>query len=155
MEIHEVVRSQYLAALAMLKQAILGCPEDMWDDPQDNDAVWFKAYHALYYAHLYLQRTRGDFVRWRKHTKPHSSAPLPKDEALDYLGFVEEEVARRIPITDFEGESGFHGFHMNKLELQFVNIRHIQQHTGELYERLGARAGATLNWAEKRHGRRK
>jgi hypothetical protein len=155
MEIHEIIQSQYLAALAMLKQAILRCPEDMWNDPQDNDAVWFKVYHALYYAHLYLQRTREDFVRWRKHSKPVSSAPLPKEEALDYLRFVEEEVARRIRITDLEGESGFHGFHMNKLELQIANIRHIQQHTGELYERLGARAGAKLSWAEKRHGRRK
>jgi hypothetical protein len=155
MKIYEVLQSQYLAALAMLKHAIVKCPEDVWDDPQDKDAFWFKAYHALYYAHLYLQPTRGDFVRWKNHTKPESSAPLPKGEVLHYLRFVEEEVARRIPTTDLDGESGFHGFRMNKLELQFVNIRHIQQHAGELYERLGSRAGAKLQWAEKRHGPKK
>jgi hypothetical protein len=36
--------------------------------------------------------------------------------------------------------------------LQFVNIRHIQQHTGELYERLGTRRNMKLDWAERRHG---
>jgi hypothetical protein len=32
------------------------------------------------------------------------------------------------------------------LELQFYTIRHIQQHTGELMERLGSRADLEINW---------
>jgi len=155
MNIQKVIQSQYLSALAMLKQAIVKCPRAMWDAPQDKDQFWFKAYHTLYYAHLYLQATRQDFVRWRKHSKPVSSAPLSKEEVLEYLAFVEQEVARRIPVTDLEAESGFHGFHMDKLELQFVNIRHIQQHTGELYERLGAHRNIKLDWAEHRHREKK
>ena len=150
MNIHEVIQSQYLSALAMLKQAIVKCPQDMWAASQDKDKCWFIAYHALYYAHLYLQASRQDFARWRKHSKPVSSAPLSKEEVLEYLAFVEQEVARRVPVTDFEAESGFHGINVDKLELQFVNIRHIQQHTGELYERLGARRNIKLGWAERR-----
>ncbi len=155
MNIQRVIQSQYLSALAMLKQAIIKCPLAMWDAPQDKDRSWFKAYHALYYAHLYLQPTRDDFVRWRGHGKPGSSPPLPKEEVLDYLAFVEQEVIRRVPVTDLEAESGFHGIRVDKLELQFVNIRHIQQHTGELYERLGARRNVKLDWAERRHGPRR
>jgi len=151
MEIQRVIQSQYLAALAMLKQAIAKCPQDMWDAPQDKDRCWFTAYHALYYAHLYLQPARKDFVRWRGHGKPASSSPLSKEEVLDYLAFVEQEVIRRVPVTDLEADSGFHGILVDKLELQFVNIRHIQQHTGELYERLGARKNIKLDWAERRH----
>jgi hypothetical protein len=151
MDIHRAIQSQYLSALAMLRQAIVKCPEDMWDAPQDKDKSWFKAYHALYYAHLYLQPTRKEFVRWRGHGKPVTSSPLSKEEALDYLAFVEQEVVRRVPATDLEGESGFHGIRVDKLELQLVNIRHIQQHTGELYERLGARRDIKLDWAERRH----
>ncbi len=135
----------------MLKQAIVKCPSDMWDATQDKDRFWFIAYHALYYAHLYLQDTRKDFVRWRKHGKPVSSAPLPKEQVLEYVDFVEEEILHRVPAINLEAESGFHGFHINKLELQFVNIRHIQQHTGELYERLGSRRNVKLDWAEHRH----
>ncbi len=151
MNTQKVIQSQYLSALAMLKQAITKCPPAMWEAPQDRDKCWFIAYHALYYAHLYLQATRKDFVRWRKHGKPVSSAPLSKKEVLEYLAFVEQEVARRVPVTDLEAESGFHGFHIDKLELQLVNIRHIQQHAGELYERLGARGNVKLDWAEHRH----
>ncbi len=123
----------------------------MWDAPQDKDRFWFTAYHALYYAHLYLQPTRKDFVRWQGHGKPISTPPLSKGDVLEYLAFVEEEVIRRIPATDLEAESGFYGIRVDKLELQFVNIRHIQQHTGELYERLGARRNIKLDWAERRH----
>jgi hypothetical protein len=155
MNIQQVIQSQYLSALAMLKQAIVKCPQEMWSAPQDKDEIWFIAYHALYYAHLYLQPTRQDFVRWKEHGKPVSSAPLSKDEALEYLAFVEQEVARRVPVTDFEADSGFHGINVDKLELQFVNIRHIQQHTGELYERLGARRNIKLGWAERRHREKK
>ncbi len=151
MNMRQVIQSQYLAALAMLKQAIVKCPPDMWDAPQDKDKSWFKAYHALYYAHLYLQDTREDFVRWRKHGKPVTSAPLSKEEILEYLGFVEQEVARRVPVINLQAGSGFHELRIDKLELQFVNIRHIQQHTGELYERLGTRRNIKLAWAERRH----
>ena len=41
---------------------------------------------------------------------------------------------------------GFYWLPFNKLELQFYNIRHIQQHTGELYERLGTRENIELDW---------
>lgn len=155
MDIRKVIQSQYLSALAMLKQAIVKCPQAMWDDSQDKDRSWFTAYHALYYAHLYLQTTRKDFVRWRGHGKPASSPPLSKEEVLDYLTFVEQEVIRRVPVIDLEeADSGFHGIRVDKLELQLVNIRHIQQHTGELYERLGARTNIKLDWAERRYGPR-
>jgi hypothetical protein len=155
MDIRRAIQSQYLAALAMLKQAIVKCPPAMWDSPHDQDRSWFKAYHALYYAHLYLQPTRKDFIRWRGHGKPVSSPPLSKEEVLDYLTFVEQEVIRRVPVIDLAGGSGFHGIRVDKLELQFVNIRHIQQHAGELYERLGARRNIKLAWAERRHGPRR
>ena len=152
MSLQRVIQSQYLSALAMLKQAIVKCPLALWDAPRDKDRSWFKAYHALYYAHLYLQATRKDFVRWRGRGKPISSPPLSKEEVLEYLAFVEQEVIRRVPLTDLEADSGFQGIRVDKLELQFVNIRHIQQHAGELYERLGARGNINLPWAERRHG---
>jgi hypothetical protein len=152
MNLQRGLQSQYLSALAMLKQAIVKCPQSLWDAPRDKDGSWFKAYHALYYAHLYLQATRKDFVRWRGSGKPVSSPPLSKGEVLEYLAFVEQEVVRRVPLTDLKAESGFRGIRVDKLELQFVNIRHIQQHTGELYERLGTRGNVKLDWAERRHG---
>jgi hypothetical protein len=37
-----------------------------------------------------------------------------------------------------------------KLELQFYTIRHIQQHTGELMERLGERAKLEFKWVGRK-----
>ncbi len=36
---------------------------------------------------------------------------------------------------------------MSKAELQIYTIRHLQQHIGELMERLGSRAEVDVDWA--------
>ena len=146
MNMHKVIQSQYIAALAMLKQAIEKCPEAVWYDPNEKFRVWSKAYHVVFFVHLYLQDAEKDFVQWEKHHDPDGDMPFTKEEVLEYLDFVEKQVAERIPVTDLEAESGFHWYPVNKLELQFINIRHIQQHTGELYETLGLRKGTELPW---------
>jgi hypothetical protein len=153
MDTKKILQSQYFAALAMLKQAITECPPSVWGAPQDKDQFWFKAYHALYYAHKYLQIQPRDFVHWKKHRNPGSQEPLTRDETLEYLAFVEGQVADRIPLTDLEADVGFLGNRLSKLELHIINIRHIQEHTGELYERLGSRENTALGWAEQRHNK--
>ena len=146
MDVKQVIQSQYLAALAMLKEVIVNCPEALWDAPGNQDKFWRKSYHALFYTHLYLQNSDKDFVPWEKHHDPDGDIPFTKDEVLEYLAFAEKQVMERVPTTDLEAESGFHWYPVNKLELQFINIRHVQQHTGELYECLGTRENIELGW---------
>ena len=146
MDLNKILESQYLAALAMFKQAVVHCPPSLWDAPQDTFKFWSKSYHVLYFVHLYLQSAEKDFVPWIKHHDPDGDIPFTKDEVLEYLTVVEQEVVKRVPITDFEAESGFDWYPVNKLELQFINIRHIQQHTGELYEYLGIHESIELGW---------
>jgi hypothetical protein len=155
MKIKPVIQSQYLASLAMLKQAVVKCPSAAWNAPRHKDKFWYKAYHTLYYAHKYLQVSNKVFVPWEKHHNPDKGVPFSKQEILEYLAFVEEEVVRRVPLTDLEAESGFRWLRFDKLELQFYNIRHIQQHTGELYERLGARKNIKLGWVDRKYRRNK
>jgi hypothetical protein len=150
MDPRKAIHSQYLAALSMLKQAVFKCPPSLWDSPRDRNRFWFTAYHALYFAHLYLQPTRKDFVPWRGHGKPTSVPPLTKEEILEYVAYVEREVALRLPVIDLNALSGFQELRVDKLELQLVTIRHIQHHTGELYERLGSRGNVRLSWTEQR-----
>ncbi|NIV30348.1 MAG: hypothetical protein GWN58_12895, partial [Anaerolineae bacterium] len=66
MDPRQAVKSQYYAALEMLKQAIKACPEDVWDAPGYESPFWHVAYHVLFYTHLYLQPTEQDFVPWEK-----------------------------------------------------------------------------------------
>ncbi len=154
MDIKQVIQSQYLAALAMLKQAIVKCPPEAWDNPQDKDRFWFVAYHALRYAHQYLKAQDKGYPHWeqRRHSQP--GAPFTKEEILERLKLVERDVAEQIPLMNLEDKTGATGSLANKLELQLYNIRHIQQHTGELYEKLSAYP-VKLGWASKRHEEKK
>jgi hypothetical protein len=146
MDLYNAIQSQYLASLEMLKQVIVKCPDALWDAPGNQDKFWRKSYHALFYTHLYLQNAEKDFVPWEKHHDPNGEMPFTKDEVLEYLSFVEKQVREHVPATDLDAESGFYWLPFDKLELQLYNIRHIQQHTGELYERLGTHENIELGW---------
>ncbi|KPV49022.1 hypothetical protein SE17_34945, partial [Kouleothrix aurantiaca] len=54
-------------------------------------------------------------------------------------------VRQQVPALALDAPSGFSWLPLTKFELQIYSIRHIQQHAGELMERLGP--GATgLDW---------
>jgi hypothetical protein len=161
MDIKQVVQAQYLGALDMLKQALVKCPEAIWNAPEDRNKFWHVAYHALFYTHLYLQDAEKDFRPWKSHRDeyqfmgqvpwpPHNPPKIgeayTREELLTYLACVREQIWERVPALDLEAASGFDWQPFGKLELQIYNIRHLQQHAAELYERLGARAGIELDW---------
>jgi hypothetical protein len=143
MEARKAVRSQYLAALKMLREAVSKCPEDIWDAEQDQDRVWFKAQHALYWTQRYLRSTDRRFVPGALHKKPTAGEPMPKSAVLNYLRSIEQQVVKNLSTPG--------GPSLRRLELHLINIRHLQQHVGELYERLGVRAHITLHWTEEVH----
>jgi hypothetical protein len=145
MDTKAIIQSQYLAALKMLEQVIVLCPEASWDAPGDTGKFWNKAYHTLFYVHLYLQETEQHFRPWEKHHDLDTGQPFTQAEVLEYLAFVQEQVRERVPALNLEAESGFDWLPFGKLELQIYNIRHIQQHTGELFERLD-RQQIKLDW---------
>ena len=156
MNIKDAIKSQYLASLAMLQEAVAKCPESLWQDREYANAFWHIAYHTLYYTHLYLQPTGEDFRPWSKHRgyyhsltrqEPKSGEPYSQADILEYLEFCRMQVDQQVSQLDLEAESGFHWLPFDKLELQFYNIRHLQQHIGELCERLGAQGGVEVAWA--------
>lgn len=157
MGVKETIKSQYYASLEMLRQAIVECPETLWQGSEYKNPFWHVAYHVLFYTHLYLQSSEEDFVPWEKHKgeyvslgssgeKPGAREPYSKEEILAYHRLCCEQVEERVTFLDLKAESGFHWLPFDKLELQIYNIRHIQQHTGELYERLGANEDIEVRW---------
>jgi hypothetical protein len=155
MDIRQIIRSQYLAALEMLEQAVVKCPNSDWNAAQDKNKFWHLAYHALFYIHLYLQETVAEFTPWEKHQdglqRPGSAgenapAAFDREEILAYLAICQAVVEEKTRLLDLEAPSGFDWLPFNKLELQFYNIRHLQQHVGELYERLGRGGQVDLEW---------
>ena len=149
MNVKNILQSQYLAALAMFKQAVIQCPPEIWNDKQDKDKFWYVAYHTLRYAHQYLKAQDKGYPRWEQRPYSKPGAPFTKEEILVKLAQVEQDVLEQIPLMNLEEKTGATGALENKLELQIYNIRHIQQHTGELYQRLSA-TDVKLSWASKR-----
>jgi hypothetical protein len=137
MNTQAVMQSPYLAALKMLKEVIAKCPPSMWDAARDKDRFWYRAQHALHWAQVDLRAALDGFRPWSGRTKPHAGAPVFRHELLEQLTFVEQQVARR------------RGFRPAELERLIAGLRHIQHHTGELYERLGSRQKVTPHWTEK------
>ena len=164
-DIRSIIASQYAAALDMLGDAVSKCPEDLWADESYENRFWHVAYHVLYYTHLYLAENEEAFESWEHHRKGHEFfgpvSWLPgftpeigdsytKEQILAYMDLCREEVARQIPSTDLEAESGFFWLPFSKLELQFYNIRHLQHHTAQLADRLRNRASIGVDWVGTR-----
>jgi hypothetical protein len=153
MDTRAVIQSQYLAALEMLHLILEKCPDALWDRAEDKNRFWQVAYHTLFYAHLYLQPSLESSVPWAKrrkgaHNLEDESEPYRKEELLEYLDFCREQVRQQVPLVDLDAPSGFEWLAMNKLELQLYNLRHIQQHIGELSERLGKEASLDVDWVD-------
>jgi len=156
MNTKDVIQSQYRAVLAMLQETVIRCPEPIWNRPEDINPFWQVAYHALFFTHLYLQPNGRDFVPWAKaregyHKMERVSDSYQKEDIQEYLEICLEQVEEQVPALDLDAPSGFYWLKFNKLELQFYNIRHIQQHTGELCERLGVTSKIDINWVGQCH----
>ncbi|MEX2582950.1 MAG: hypothetical protein WD766_06740, partial [Gemmatimonadota bacterium] len=62
-----ILKSQYHATLAMLRETIERCPDELWYGDDHPNACWQIAYHALYFTHLYLQPNEAAFRPWEHH----------------------------------------------------------------------------------------
>ena len=162
MRLKEAIKSQYFAALKMLQGAIEKCPDAMWVDTNYVNPFWRVAYHTIIYTHFYLSPTEGDFVPWERHMdgmqllgdESPDAHPYSKVDLLAYLDLCWEQVNIQVASLDIEVASGFDWLPFDKLELQLYNIRHIQQHTGELCERLGAHGEIEVDWVGMNLGER-
>lgn len=153
--------SQYRATLDMLRQTVTQCPDSLWNDTHLRNAFWRVAYHALFYTHLYLQKTDRDFVPWAKHrpeveggasgSERADAKPYTQAEILEYINFCEHEAISKTATADFAAESGFSWYPCSKLEMQLVILRHLQLHAGELSEQLSDKTGTEIHWVGMRH----
>jgi DinB superfamily len=163
--IRQTTLRQYRAGLAMLGEAMERCPEELWYSEEDKNRFWHIAYHSLFYTHLYVQPSEGDFQAWSKHVPdanylgprpwaPNEPFQIPKPyskpDLHEYLELCRGEVEKQVPSVRLEDGSGFSWLSFNKLELQFYNIRHLQHHTGQLVERIRKTAHTGVGWVGSR-----
>jgi hypothetical protein len=163
--IRAILKSQYHASLAMLRDAIERCPDEVWTHPGHKNAFWQLAYHVLYYTHLYLHVDEAAFRPWERHqgrvqsesaltgppdpssTLPLLPEPYTRADVLAYWQLCDQMVDGAVDAFDLDDPaSGFWWYEMSKLEHQFINIRHIQHHAAQLADRLRSAADISIDW---------
>jgi hypothetical protein len=164
-----ILKSQYHATLAMLRETIEKCPDEVWFGKEHRNAFWQIAYHALFFAHLYIQPNEAAFRPWSHHQSdvqnpdglggppdPDSTLPLiprpyTKAEVLAYWSICDQMVDGAIDALDLHSpDSGFHWYKVSKLEHQIINIRHIEHHMAQLADRLRSSADIGIQWVGAR-----
>ncbi|MBN2584133.1 MAG: hypothetical protein JXL80_13800 [Planctomycetes bacterium] len=162
MDIRAALKGQYHASLAMLKQTIELCPEDVWNASEQPVAFWRVVYHTLFFTHLYLQPNNEAFRPWEHHREeyqflgnvpwpPHHKArigvPYTRAQMLDYWQFCDAMVDTAVDRLDLDAQQcGFPWYRLPKLDHQVNNIRHLQHHTALLAGRLRLAAGTDVQW---------
>jgi hypothetical protein len=165
----DVLKSQYRAGFAMLRETIQQCPDELWYDERPTNAFWQVAYHALFFTHLYMLPGSASFQPWSGHQSqvqhedsiagekdPASALPLiPKPysrpQALAYWQFCDDMVDSAVDALDLNSpESGFSWYKVSKLEHQLINLRHLQHHLAQLADRLRASLDVGTRWVGAR-----
>jgi len=169
-EIRSLIKSQYHASLAMLRDTVERCSQDLWVASNYSNAFWQIAYHAVFFGHLYLHRDKDSFQPWKEHQSnvqhPHGllgpsdpKSPLPlipnpytREQVLSYWKICDDMVDPAIDRTDLHDPNcGFPWYkNVTKLEHLFISIRHIQHHAGQLADRLRSASNEGTRWVGMR-----
>lgn len=178
MDVTTALKGQFKAVLAMLRDCIVKCPDDVWAagmpplaapteraaQERQSRTFWRIAYHALFYAHLYGVQREEDFVPWSRHVDHAKEIYLHPDEevppvettytqaeVLEYLDWIVSQVDGWVDGLDLDTqESGFYWYKdFPKLDHYILCIRHVGTHVGQLSERLFM-AGVDTDWVSRR-----
>jgi|694.fasta_scaffold135761_4 hypothetical protein len=161
-QVKDALKNQYHAGLAMLRDCIEKCPDEVWNQRQSARSFWRIAYHTLYFTHMYLGESEHTFVPWDLHVEEHDNlydafgkgyyptdyvpTPYTKQQLLDYCAKVDKLVDESLDAMDLTAEEcGFSWYRMPKLNHQLVNLRHIMGHQGQLAEILNE-LGIDTDW---------
>ena len=161
-DLRTILKSQYHAAIGMLKQAVEQCPDELWLSSEHPNPFWHVAYHALFVAYLYLHSDFEGFRPWPNHRegyqflgpvpgnpqlRPEIDEPYSKAQMSEFLQLCDQSIDGAVEKLDLGApESGFPWYKMSKLEHQIVNIRHLQHHAAQLGDRLRRVAGVGIDW---------
>ena len=156
----------------MLAECVEKCPDTTWPVGEHPRAFWRIAFHATYFAHLYLGQTEGDFQPWvglREGVDPclwlspeemlledPSAEPsYTRRDILDYIRYVDSIVDSTVSELDLESDdAGFPWYKgISKLSHEIMSVRHIQGHVGQLSELLFAQdPELELKWTSRATG---
>jgi hypothetical protein len=151
--------SQFGAAIDMLENAIVACPDDLWADPSRNPMFWYLAYHTAFFLDYYLSDSETGFAPPAPFglTELDPEGVLPdraytKDELRAYLAHGRRKCRETLAaLTEARaGERcGFARREISVYELLLYNLRHVQHHAAQLNLMLRQTIDSAPRWVGK------
>ena len=155
----DLLWGQFGAAVQMLENAIVTCPDSLWSDRSQKPEFWYTAFHALFYLDLYLSEGEKGFKPPPPFTldEMDERGLMPdrvytKEELLRYLAHGRAKCQATIAgLTDrmLEQRCGFSWLDITVVETHLYNIRHVQHHVGQLNLMISHEAGSAPRWVRK------
>ena len=153
-----IIWQQFGAAIEMLENAMLACPEKLWSDRSKQPEFWYTAYHALFWLDCYLSDSVEGFASPAPFTLDEldPAGLLPKrvytqEELRTYLEHGREKCRATIDaLTDEKARQRcrFDWLDISVAELLLYNMRHVQHHAAQLNLILRQTIGSAPRWVK-------
>ncbi len=135
-----IIWQQYGATIDMLENAIVACPNDLWDK---ESKFWYIAYHTLFFLDYHCADDADSFMPPQPFTlsEMDPSGLMPdrvysKSELLDYLDYGRNRCHSKIKQLTVENIEtpipNNYKTDYSQVEILLNNIRHVQHHTAQL-----------------------
>jgi hypothetical protein len=157
------VWGQFGAAIDMLENAIVACPDLLWSDRSRQPEFWQLAYHTLFWLDLYLSDSLDGFAppapftldELDEESKP-PERPYARDDVRDYLRHGRRKCRAYLDeLTDqkMRARSPFAWTEFTVAELLLYNLRHVQHGAAQLNLMLRQTRTSAPAWvARTAHG---
>ena len=145
-----IIWRQFGAAIDMLENALIACPEELWAKPANSGdsftarwyEFWYLTFHTLFWLDYYLSVTREGFTPpapfGLEEMDPKGAFPprvYTKEELRTYLEFGLEKCRMRIAaLTEETAQQCYPTRWMDLSTVEFLlyNMRHVQHHAAQL-----------------------
>lgn len=154
--IRTTILSQFEAAMAMMNDCLVKCPEEHWQGKIANYSFWQVAYHTLFFVDYYLSPGEEAFVTrpglhppgWKDGDEEVPERTVEKREMIEYMAICLRKLREAMAAETAESLArpcGFSRRKFSRAELYIYNMRHIMHHTGQLSAFL-RRVDVRPNW---------
>jgi hypothetical protein len=158
---------QFGAAIDMLENAVLACPDEVWraslwnpgSQPPVSSQFWYIVYHTLFWLDLYLSGSLEGFTPPAPFTLDeldpaglYPERPYTRDELQAYLTHGRKKCRAMIEaLTDEKAGQPcrFAWGQVSFAELLLYNMRHVQEHASQLNLILGQKTGSAPGWVTR------
>ena len=155
----EIIWQQFGAAIDMLENAMVACPDEVWGSQTREMEFWYIAFHTLFWLDFYLSDSAEGFTPpapfGLEELDPSGLLPprvYSTEELLSYLGHGRAKCRARIQSLTDE-KSGhrfvFGSIDMSVTELLLYTMRHVQHHAAQLNLLLRERTDSAPKWVKR------